>query len=229
MSSINRMPTWLLPLGIAVIVSAATAGVWFSVGPGKSDTVSYSTRASALILERYSTLEELTTDADVVVIGTVNGIAAEGVDRGAEGDGPGIPYIIYEVTVEEALKGETDATIYVRRYRPGFFVNEMVTELTEDETVVLYLRQKTNTLSPTITYNTFYTPLTFDNGVFDVSISGAVGPTGRVTDEAVARPRGVSPSMFSADSSFKMSEMRKAIEALSQMKLALSEARSKFI
>ncbi len=211
-SFINRLPIWLLPLGIVVIVSATISGVWFSIGPGKSDTASLDTRASAFVSVRYSTLEELSTDADVVVIGTVNGIAEKGVDRGAEGDGLGIPYTIYEVEVEEVLKGEVEDTIYVHRYRPGFFVSEMVTKLTKGETVALYLRQDTNRLAPTITYDTFYAPLTFDNSVFDVSTSGAVGPVRRVDDEAVVTPRGVSPSMFSSESTFKVSDLREAIE-----------------
>ena len=167
----------------------------------------------------YSTLEDLTEDSDAVILGTVREIAQTGISRGKEGDGTAIPYSLYEVEVVEAFKGEVSETIYVSRTDPSFLEDTVsfhgvpLTKLQRDETVVLYLHRMSADIEPTITLtDTIYVPLSFDNGVFDVTATGPVGAVGMVNDDTEVRPRGISHSMFAEGSVFKAADIRQAIE-----------------
>ncbi len=166
----------------------------------------------------YSTLEDLTEDADAVVLGTVEEITQIGISRGMEGDGSSIPYTLYEVGVLETIKGDVGQTIYVSRTDPAFLADTVsfgkapLTRLNVGETVVLYLHEISADIEPTITLTgTIYVPLSFDNGVFDVAGEGPAGAVGRVNDTAEILPRGIHYDMFTDGDTFTAADVRQAV------------------
>lgn len=144
----TQQPEWLLPLLSALVASAVVAAVWIGaltlgVDPQPTKVI------RSVFLPAYSSLDELSTHADAVVVGTVENIAAKWTDRGARGDGIPRPYILYQLDVQEALKGETDDSIYILRIEPVYFAGDghsalsgvPLTELRVGQTVALYLEE----------------------------------------------------------------------------------------
>ena len=211
---------WILPLGSATAAAVLLTAIWFGWimlvnGSPAGAVVNVN---SPLVMKFYSSVVGLSDDADVVVMGTVKGVAETGIDRGSEdgkgapGNGIPVPYTVYSVEVMETLKGEVNEKIYVVRTDPEFFPDEALTRLRRDETVILYLSEETTKVAPTIAVtDTFYVPLAFDNAVFDLLSSSDLGPVGRVNDEATVVPRGTGPDMFAAGTTFTMSDIRQAI------------------
>lgn len=80
-----------------------------------------------------------------------------------------------------------------------------------NETAALYLYKNPDSLAPTITSiaDAAYVPIALDNGVFDVETTGVVG---RVNDDLIILPRGISEIMFSQGTTFTAAEIRQAIE-----------------
>lgn len=212
---------WILPLGSATVTAMLLSAIWFgwTMLTDGSSTGTVVRVNSPLVMKSYSSVSGLSDDADVVVIGTVKGVAERGIDQGSEdgkgapGNGIPIPYTVYSVEVMEALKGEVEEEIYVFRTDPEFFPDEALTRLRDDETVILYLSEETTKVAPTITVtDIFYVPLAFDNAVFDLLSPGDAGPVGRVNDDAIVVPRGTGPEMFSSGTTFTISDFRQAIE-----------------
>ena len=157
-----------------------------------------------------SSIEELTAEADAVVVGTVSEVAATGIDRGHDGTGSSMAYTLYKFDVAETLKGEVDDSIYIFRYAPDEFPSIPLTTFAVDDVLALYLRVGTTEYAPTITItDTVYSPITLDNGVFDVDVTGAVGVVG---DDVVIRPRGIGDDMFAAGTTFTAAEIRNAVK-----------------
>ena len=220
----NTKYQWMLPLGSMVVASIIAVGAWFVVGAMKSETAVQETHqtATSLILNLYPTLGDLSESADTVILGEVKGTVHTGVSFGTDGTGGiGVPYTLYQVEVHETFKGDASGTIYVMRTDPGFLgeapgMGEYpLTTLTVGADVVLYLYGPNIDLEPTIPsglVDAFYTPLGFDNGVFDVSVDGAVGAVGRVNDATEVTPRGIHPSMFAEGMVFTAADVRLAIE-----------------
>ena len=207
---------WLLPLGSMIAASAIGVASWFAVAALRSGTNDQEMTVRSLSMNRYSTLEDLSESADVVVLGTVRSIAATGIGRGSEGEGNPMPYTIYELEVQETFKGGVSGTIYVGRTDPSYFEDSLVfddaplTKLNTGEKVVLYLRKLNADVEPTIPIEGLdyvYVPLSLDNGVFDVS--GAVGVVG---ETAEVRPRGIGSSMFAEGSVFTTADIRGILE-----------------
>ena len=214
-----RRNKWLLPLASALVASAVVAAVWIGVVAMRADAQPTIVIRSVFV-PAYSSLEELSTYADAVVVGTVQRSVAKWIDRGADGDGIPRPYILYQLDVEETLKGETDDSIYILRIEPVYFAGDghsvgsgdPLTELRVGQTVALYLEEVMAEAPPIITItDRFYVPLSFDNGVFDIS----TGEVGRVNDDTVVRPRGIRKDMFTEGSEFRLSEVEQAIETVS--------------
>ena len=202
---------WLFPILSAAVASVAVVAIWLNIEPKEpsGETVVQSAHFSFIA----SSIEELTAEADAIVIGTVSEVAATGVDRGHDSTGLPMEYTVYKLDVAETLKGEVGDSIYVFRYDPGVFMDMPLTALNVDDTLALYLAEGTAEYTPTITItDTIYAPLTLDNGVFDVEGSGAVG---RVYDDTILRPRGISELMFAEGMTFTAAEIRKAIEPAS--------------
>ena len=202
---------WLLPILSAAVASVAVVVIWNNIEPEEpsGETVVQSAHFSFIA----SSIEELTAEADAVVIGTVSEVAATGVDRGGDSTGLPMGYTLYKLDVSETLKGDVDDSIYIFRYDPGEFPDMPLTTLAVDDTLALYLAKGTTEYAPTITItDTIYAPLTLDNGVFDVEATGAVGAVGRVNDDVVIRPRAIREDMFAAGTTFTAAEIRQAIE-----------------
>ena len=214
----TRSRNWLVPLISAAFGAVTVTIVWFAWAiltddplPSRSVTI-----GSPLLMNYYSSVDDMSADADVVVVGTVLEVAQTGLDRGRDSSliTP-IPYTIYRVGVVEVLQGEIGGSrdIYVIRNNPEDFPGAPLTRLNNGETSVMYLgERRASESTPTITVTEiFYVPLAFDNALFDISSSLSVGSTGRVNDNVVVVPRGTGPGMFPHGTTFTMAEIRKAV------------------
>ena len=203
---------WLLPLASAMLASLTVAVIWMGWASLKPDpNMRYGKLHVSMPV--YSSIGDLAPQSDAIVVGTVNDVAAKGVSRGAEGDGIPIPFTLYEFEVTETLKGQTKGLIYVFRSDPDVFPGESLTKLRAGQALTLFLGERLTHTYPAVTISAdrFYVPLSFDNGVFDIS-PGAVG---RVDDNAVIVPRGTGIGMFAEGSKFRLSEVEQAIETVS--------------
>ncbi len=154
----------------------------------------------------YTDLEDLSAASDAVVIGTVGPVVGREVDFGtAEPDervGDGIAVIFNEVEVLEVLRGRVADTIIVGGPDSDAIMSTDTTPLRIGERVVLFLAEQTTADAPGITaFGFFYTPVSLDNGVFDV-----------VSDERID-PR--MPEAFRTESvpspSFTLQEIRSSV------------------
>lgn len=218
----NTKHKWLLPLGSAFVAAVIAAGAWFGVDALRTDTPEVDDiYVVSLSMDVYPTIEDLSDASDVVVLGTVKSIAGSGVSRGQDGTGGAYPYNLYELDVTEVFKGQVSETLYVYRTDPSLFgeapglTEYPLTTLSVGETVVLYLERVSTDYEPTIPStlgDTIYVPLSFDNGVFDVTASGPIGAVGTVDDNTEVRPRGVRPWMFAEGTVFTAADIREAFE-----------------
>lgn len=210
---------WLVPLSSAVMGAMVVMVAWLTWTfltddslPSRSVNI-----GSPLLMDYYSSVDEMSADADVVVVGTVTGVAQTGLDKGHDNSliTP-VPYTIYRVNVLEVLQGEIgNATdIYVLRNNPEDFPGSPLTRLNVDETSVFYLGERSaSDFTSTITVTeVFYVPLSFDNALLDISTSTDVGAVGRVDDNVVVVPRGTGPGMFPHGTTFTMAEIREALD-----------------
>ena len=124
----------------------------------------------------YSSIRELLSASDLVVVGTVKGVAAREVDYGTtapdERDGQvGVPTVLYEVAATEKLHG-TEARVSIIVGAPD--VDEILTEedssdLQLGQRVLLFLKRQTSEDAPGIAaYGEFYVTVSLKHGVFDV-------------------------------------------------------------
>ena len=207
-----RRNKWLLPLASAVLASLSVAVIWMGWASLKPDpNIRYGKLHVSMPV--YSSIADLAPQADAIVVGTVNDVAAKGVSRGAEGDGIPVPFTLYEFEVTETLKGQAKGLIYVFRSDPDVFPGESLTKLREGQSLTLFLGERLTDTYPAVTISAdrFYVPLSFDNGVFDIS-PGAVS---RADDNAVIVPRGTGIGMFADGSQFRLSAVKQATETIS--------------
>ena len=121
----------------------------------------------------YSSIEQLSSSSDLVVLGTVKGVVAHEVDYGTadpdESQGQGLPTVFYEVAVNETLRGDAGSTIILGAPDVDqVTMSETATALRGGEQVLLFLEEQTTEDAPGITaYDYFYMTLSLDNGVFD--------------------------------------------------------------
>ena len=187
-----------------VAVAAAVIGVVaVLLLPGQDDDpgILYMSAAGRV----YDSVEELTTKADLVVVGTVTRVAARAEDYGttdpdllADYEQAEIPprYVVfYEVAVSETLQGQHDDPIIVRGLDPDRAVIEGVTPLLSGQKVLLFLYSRAKnppslefTVSSLPSDQTYYIVLGMDNGVFDVSGTGSVTPRMPARFTAVTPP-----------------------------------------
>ncbi len=124
-------------------------------------------------MEVYSSIEELSAASDLVILGTVEGVAAREVDYGTadpdEREGQGFPPVFYEVGVTETLRGKAEATVIVSAPDVDqVSMGEEATAVRSGQQVLLFLREQTTEDAPGITaYDHFYVTVSLDNGVFD--------------------------------------------------------------
>ena len=198
---------WLFPILSAVVASVAVVAIWLNIEP--EEILIQHAHFSFIA----SSIEELTAEADAIVIGTVSEVTANGTDKGEDSTGLGFAFTLYKFDVSETLKGEVGDSIYIYRPNPGEFPDMPLTTLAVDDALVLYLREGESTYPPVSNYtDKAYGTVTLDNGVFDVEATGAVG---RVDDDVVIRPRGIHGAMFAEGTTFTAAEIRSAIEPAS--------------
>lgn len=178
-------------VGMLVAATAAliTAAVATTLLQGEHDTGVVHMAASGVV---YQSLEELATIADLIVVGTVTGVAARADDYRAtdpdllaayeRGGVPPYPIVFYEIAVGETLKGQAGESVYVGRIDPERAIVLDVTPLRPRQKVLLFLRGRE--MPPGLHFTgaglpvgqPSYMLLGMDNGVFDVSNTGSVTP-----------------------------------------------------
>lgn len=198
MSRITR-PVLLFPIAIILLVSGLALGFWFTYG--YIPFVPYYTSIS----ERpYESLQDLAAAADVVVLGTVNGVAGKQVDYGTQdaekiAEGGGSPTVFYDVTVTENLRASTANSIVVAGTDFGLtnIASGHESPLRKGNELILFLKEYTSSDKPGISlYDLFYVPVGLDNGVFDL----------RDVDRVVPRL----PEVFD-DEEFTLAEVREQV------------------
>ena len=178
---------------VAVVLAAVTVGVVASILMLRDNDPG--TRYASFSSLVYSSLEELVAASDVVVVGTVTGVAARGEDYGttdpdelADYERAGVPprpVVFYEIAVSETLKGLHTTPVFVEGFDPERLVAAEISTLRAGERVLLFLKgRRLDEKAPALRFTasslptdvTAYITLGLDNGVFDISVSGAVRP-----------------------------------------------------
>ena len=177
-------------LVVAVVLAALTVGVVAAILVLRDDDPGI--RYASFSSPTYSSLEDLVAASDLVVVGTVTGVAARGEDyRTTDRDEladyeragiPPLPLVFYEIAVSETLKGQHTTPIFVRGYDTERLITAEASILRTGERVLLFLVGReippglrfTDSSLPTD--QTVYLALGHDNGVFDISDNGTVRP-----------------------------------------------------
>lgn len=215
----TKRSKWLVPLSSAVLGATVVLVVWFTLTILTDDPLpSRSVNVGApLLMNYYSSIDDMSADADLVVVGTVTGVAQTGLDKGHDDSliTP-VPYTLYTVDVLEVLQGDIGETaeIFVLRNNPDDFPGSPLTRLSVDDTSVFYLgKRNASDFTSTITVTEiYYVPLSFDNALLDISTPTEVGAVGLVNDDVVVVPRATGPGMFPHGTTFTMSDIREAID-----------------
>jgi hypothetical protein len=161
-----------------VVVAAVAVAMWLlrSSDDGEQLHGSFSSPV-------YPSIEDLSAASDLIVQGEIVSVLGRELDFGtadvAERIGEvGVPFAYYEVHVSDVLKGEAPGTIVVGKVDGERLISDEVTPLEPGDTVVLFLMaQEREKDSPGLTmYDFYYTSLSLDAGVFDVSPDGSVTP-----------------------------------------------------
>ena len=185
--------------GIAIAACLITMGVYYR------SSLPFVPQVTSISERPYESIEDLTVTADVVVMGSVVGIAGRQIDYGTQdadliAKGGGSPVVFYELSVSEILKGAAENTIFIA----GTDLNAVrvagnyETPLRRGEQVVLFLREHSSSNKPGITlYNKFYVPVGMNNGVFDLKNGNRVVPR--------------SPDLFSS-AEFLLNDTRQQIQ-----------------
>jgi hypothetical protein len=182
MSNIKReqfiKPTrkWLRPAPVVICAIITLLFVTVSVWAVTQKDPAYVTEAVNVDMFIYSSIEELcaSSNLDAVVIGTVKGIADHDVSNG-------IPVVFYEFEVTEVLHGVADGTIIVSMIDTSTEIktslDDSVTPFIAGEQLLLFLGERDSSgLSCGSPFYHFYTPISYDNGVFDILDGDIVSP-----------------------------------------------------
>jgi hypothetical protein len=168
---------WFWP--VLGLVAAAAAGVIVWQVTSSGDEPRYGSFSAPV----YGSIEDLATAADVIVEGTVEGVAGRELDYGTANpaeqvEGTGVPFVFYNVTVVQTLKGHPGDRIIVGNVDGEKLVAEGITPLRSGEQVLLFLIEQTSAEdSPGLAlFDAYYTTLSLDAGVFDVLPSGDLQP-----------------------------------------------------
>lgn len=161
----------LIPLLCAAATSLLAVAVWFAVSPQPPSL-------SAHVDMPQYTLEELVAVSDLVVQGTVRGVTLRTVDYGTsevlEDADAGVPLVVRRVRVQTTLHGNSERTILVvvpdgtrldlHGYSPA---------LRRGQSVLLFLQDVS---APGLAGANVYSPVSWDNGIFDAIGAGAFTP-----------------------------------------------------
>ncbi len=125
----------------------------------------------------YSSVEELTLAADVVVVATANDTARHVVEGG-------IPVVYREFAVDEVIFDSSgfvgEDTIDVSLFDTDELVVEQQSDIVEGQRLLLFLDQvSVEEVAAIKPLAQVFSPLSSDNAIFDVSDSGAITPRSR--------------------------------------------------
>ena len=167
----------------AVFASLMVITVWFTVPSAEPAATTF----ASVDFHVYSSVEELTSVSDAVVIGTVNSVVGHEIDYGTANPEEeygifkdqihGVAMVYYEIAVTQTLLGETDETIIVARMDTEQIICAEVTPLRAGDEVLFFLTEKTEGEAPGLKlYDHFYVTVSLDNGVFDVLDDNTIQP-----------------------------------------------------
>ncbi|MCJ7781054.1 MAG: hypothetical protein MUQ27_09525, partial [Acidimicrobiia bacterium] len=108
----------------------------------------------------------------VIVVGQVGRVLDVQTDYGSESDnnGPGNRVALREFKVSEVLRGTADDTIIIAGPDTATISSHETSPISEGDQLVLFLVEETAEEAPGISgFDRWYTPLSLDNGVFDVT------------------------------------------------------------
>lgn len=164
------------PVIAGVLVCMVVLAGWFIVqGQAKPPIASGNVE---LLAPSYDSIEELTSASDTVVVGTVKGVFSHLTSYGKpeEKHTTGIPYVLYEVNVDEVLKGEVGNTIFICELDPEQLSSESISALEANEQVTLFLQERMSKEWSYIDWpsDKFYVTSSLDNSIFDIMPDGSV-------------------------------------------------------
>lgn len=156
---------WLQPVPVAlyitIIISVIALFIWAFQPSDKIKVIK-------LTMPIYGSIEELSDapNLDAIVVGTVKNIAGHDTNKG-------IPLVFYTFEVSEVLFGNVDETIIISLIdtssKTKTSLNDYVTQFNEGEQLLLFLSERDSSgLSCGSPFYHFYTPVSYDNGVFDI-------------------------------------------------------------
>ncbi len=193
---------------IGALAAVTALGMWFAVTNDLGPLSSPEPEVQAAV-PSYNRVAAITVVSDTVVMGEVRDVvftrpSPEGM---SVGEIPGAT-TFYEVEVKEVLRGDLypGHTIVVGRAPPGQFEEIPITAIEPGSHVVLFLKERTeDDVTLATNSDTFYVPVSFDNGVFDVktlSMSDFAAP-----DETKIKAR----TLFMGGSSWTLRQLRKQV------------------
>lgn len=170
---------------LSVVVGTAVASFLIVVGSHYRAHLPFLPQTTSISERPYGSIADLTETADVVVIGSVVGVAGRQIDWGTEDTNlmakreDGSPVVFHALLVSEVLRGEAEDTIFIAGtdFRVMRVAGGREIPLRRRDTVLLFLHRKTSADTPGITlYNEYFVPVGMDNGVFDLQGSDQVVP-----------------------------------------------------
>ena len=230
----RRCLKWCLIVGAAMAVLLGVTFVffafWTGLWGGRIETVT-TTELTYLEVDGYSTLEDLSAAADVIVLGVVREWVASGIQARALSHEfhDNVPWVVHEFEVHEVLRGDVSGTIRITRTDPVYFDgwsrtnHPPLTQLQPGDVVILYLTPVPHPgIQPADGKKTdesyvAYEPVSYDNGVFNV-----LDDVSAVSDASEVVPRGIHPGMFTAGTGFTLGEVRRAAESSASVDLPVA-------
>ena len=175
---------------IAALAAIAALGAWFAVA-NDLGPLSPPEPAAQPAVPSYKRVGAITVVSDTVVMGEVNEVVftRPPPDDLSDDEIPG-PTTFYEVEVKDVLWGDhyRGEIIVVGRAPRGQFEEIPITAIEPGSHVVLFLQERTaDDVKLATNSDTFYVPVSFDNGVFDVTALGTSDFA--APDETKIKPR----------------------------------------
>jgi hypothetical protein len=195
---IMRKKHIVYPVIAGVLSCLVVLAGWFILqGQAKSPVAS---GYMEVLVQGYGSIEEMTSDSDAVVVGTVKGIINHLVDYGKDNNlTEGIPGVLYEVNVNDVLKGDVDTTIFVLGIDTEKVHCDEASPLKDNDQVILFLKERISEEWSYIDWpsDKFYAASSMDVGVFDILSDGSVKPR---APEAFATAGEVEEPVFTLES-----------------------------
>lgn len=139
-----------------------------------------------MAMQAFDSVESLTARSQRIVVGVVDGPGRPSVDYGTDRDAngkpinPGVPVVVYDLAVERDLIRSLDASRTISVVYPANTdSSDGATPLSSGQRVVLFLAWFPKTGVDGL--QSAYVPISYDNGVLDVTPTGAVARSAALT------------------------------------------------